>query len=572
MMSGINKKDGAVVMIILDGAGYSPDQEHNAIAIADTPNLDRVGFTSPKSLLKTSGAAVGLPDGQMGNSEVGHKNIGAGRVTEEDFVKINNSIKNGEYGKSKAIVAHLDRMEGSDNPTHVIGLISKGGVHGHVNHLLATVEELVKKGQKVEVHGISDGRDVPPESILKDLPEFLKELDKINDEFGGGKELVQLASLQGRGQIMDRDRRWQERIEPAYNAIISAEGIKTDDFMGVIKGNFQTNEKKDEFIPQIVRSDYSGAKDGDGLIITNFRSDRAKQIAKAILAPDFQEFDRAKAVNFVSKVAMSEYADDVTPLFDNIVFHKEEITNTIGEVVSRGDIQQLRLAETEKYAHVTCFMNGNTDEIYGNETRILVPSPRDVDTYDKKPEMAAEEVTDELVKAIKSREYGLIIVNYANGDMVGHTGDKGATTAAIEAMDTQLGRVFEVADKQDAAILMFADHGNAEQMVDDKGNPHTQHTTTDVPFIGYNLGKGAKLESGQLSDVAPTALTVMKEKFGYDVEIPRGKDGMTGKVLVSWEKNKGQEKKENTPSNGIKSSNIALSGAVVATDNARAQQ
>jgi 2,3-bisphosphoglycerate-independent phosphoglycerate mutase len=506
------------ILLILDGFGHCEDVANNAIAQAKTPNLDELKSTVPHMLINASEHYVGLPDGQMGNSEVGHLNIGAGRVVFQDFERINNSITNGEFFKHANLVKALQNLKASNKALHIFGLLSDGGIHSHINHILAMLEMATQQGlQKVYVHAFLDGRDTPPISAV---PYIAMLEDKIQ-MLGVGK----IASISGRFYSMDRDKRW-ERVMPAYNMIVNGIGEFTEATASEAIQNAYARGEHDEFVKcTVIRQGGEPAvrlEDGDCVVYMNFRSDRARQLTDALLKDDFTGFTRNRLPKLSGYFTLTQYDQNqkrATP-----IFAATSVPNTFGEYVSGLGLKQLRIAETEKYPHVTFFFNGGDEAIFRGEDRILVPSPK-VATYDLQPEMSAPELTDKLVAAIDSQQYSAIICNYANGDMVGHTGNLAAAIKAVETLDTCVGRVVKAAKKNGAEVIITADHGNAEMMFDGINNQaHTQHTTNLVPM--FYVGRKAKLaDSGALSDVAPTLLKMM----GLPQPIE-----MTGKSLLSF--------------------------------------
>ncbi len=489
-----------VVLCILDGWGYSKETAGNANAQADTPNYDAMWARCPRSMLATSGQEVGLPDGQMGNSEVGHMNLGGGRVVLQDLPRIDDAIKNGELAANSALARHIDALKASGGACHLMGLLSPGGVHSHQDHMVALAHIISDAGVPVSVHGFLDGRDTPPRSAGGYVAKFeidIKDLPATN-----------IATISGRYYAMDRDQRW-DRVMEAYQAIKKgvACGNTAATAADAINAAYR-GDVSDEFIRPTAIGDYQGVCDGDGLLMVNFRADRAREILASLLDPAFKEFTRKDVTKFASGLGMIEYSTQHSAYMD-VLFPPIEVKDSLGEVVSKRGLKQLRLAETEKYAHVTFFFNGGEEQPFAGEQRILVPSPR-VATYDLKPEMSALEVTDKLVNAINGGGFDLVIVNYANPDMVGHTGIMVAAKKAVETVDTCLGRIKEAINAAGGILLVTADHGNVEMMLDDKGDgPHTAHTTTDVPLLMYNGDAAAGLRDGCLADVAPSILALM---------------------------------------------------------------
>ena len=503
-------KHAPVALIIMDGCGIGDKQDkNNAVQQAKTPVLDGLVEKFPTSKLQASGEYVGLPDGQMGNSEVGHTNIGAGRVIHQQLTRITRDIKNGDFFKNKALLEIMSGVRAKGGALHLLGLVSPGGVHSHQAHLYALLEMAKKEGiADVYVHAFLDGRDVPPQSAQP----FLEELEQKCREIGVGS----IATVSGRYYAMDRDNRW-DREEKAYEAIAHAEGVAADDPAAGIQTSYAAGVN-DEFVVPFVVKGYAGMKNGDGAIFFNFRPDRARQLTHAFVDKTFDGFQRDESLK-IPFATFSQYEDGMNA---RVAFPPESIKNTMGEVIQDHGLTQLRIAETEKYAHVTFFFNGGVEEPYKGEDRILVPSPK-VATYDLKPEMSAIEVTDKVVDAIKSGKYDFIILNYANCDMVGHTGVFPAVVKAVETVDTCVGRFVDAIREVGGEVCITADHGNADKMMDyDNNQPFTKHTTNPVPFIVVS-DRVKSVEDGALSDIAPTLLILA------GVEIPKE---MTGKVLV----------------------------------------
>ena len=501
------------MLMILDGYGINEKAEGNAVKLAKTPNLDEILSKNPNTIIHTSGKDVGLPDGQMGNSEVGHTNIGAGRIVYQDLAKITKSIEDGDFFSIPEFTKAVENCKEHNSKLHLIGLVSDGGVHSHNRHLYGLLEMAKRKGfEDVYVHCFMDGRDTPPASGEN----YIIELEEKMKEKGIGK----IATISGRFYSMDRDKRWQ-RVELAYNAMVNGEGEKAKSAVSAVEESYQ-REEFDEFIKPTVITLANGEpvakiEENDSVIFFNFRPDRAREITRAIVDPNFDGFSRKYFKTYF--VCMTPY-DETMPNVE-IAFKKEEIKNTFGEYISKLGLTQLRIAETEKYAHVTFFFNGGNEKQYEGEDRILVPSPK-VETYDMKPEMSAGEVTDKVVEAINSRKYDAIILNYANPDMVGHTGSMEAVIKALEAIDKCVQKVVEAINEVNGVLLITADHGNCEQMIDYKtGEPHTAHTTNPVPLALIGLNK--KLKEGRLADLAPTMLDIM----GFDKP-----EEMTGESLL----------------------------------------
>ncbi len=507
-------KDKLTMLMILDGFGENKEEKANAVKLANTPNIDKLMKTCPTTDIHTSGLDVGLPEGQMGNSEVGHTNIGAGRIVYQELTRITKSIEDGDFFTNEEFIAAIENCKKYNSKLHIMGLLSNGGVHSHIRHLFGLLELAKRRDfEDVYVHCFMDGRDTAPSSGES----FISELEEKMKEKGVGK----IATITGRFYAMDRDKRWQ-RVEKAYNALVRGEGEKATSAIGAIESSYQ-KEIFDEFIEPtvIVNGETPVATIGkhDSVIFFNYRPDRAREITRTLVDKEFNEFEVEKDLDLYY-VCMTSY-DETMPNV-HIAFKKEELKNTFGEYISKHGLTQLRIAETEKYAHVTFFFNGGEEKQYPGEDRILVPSPK-VETYDLKPEMSAYEVTDKVVEAINSKKYDCIILNYANPDMVGHTGVLEAAIKAIETIDECVGRVVEAVNNQDGVLLITADHGNAEQMIDYKtGEPHTAHTTNPVPLILVGM-ENAKLREGRLADLAPTMLDIM------NLEKPAE---MTGESLI----------------------------------------
>ncbi len=486
-----------VLLCILDGWGLGDEKDpQNAIARAKTPNYDRILKQYPFSRLETSGLAVGLPEGQIGNSEVGHMTIGAGRVIFQDLVRINNSLKNSELAKNPDLTALIADLKQSGKVAHLCGLFSDGGVHAHLDHIIFLANLLAENGVKVLIHAFLDGRDVAQKSALKFYDEFVAKINKN----------VEIATVSGRYYAMDRDLKW-DRVKLAYDAIIEGKAPCFSGFQEVINEAYE-NDIFDEFVKPAILKNYNGAKDGDALIFCNFRADRARQISQALIDPEFKEF-LAHKINFSHKLALTSYSESLDRFY-KVIFKSQKITNSLPEVLANQGLTQLRIAETEKYAHVTFFFSCGKEQEMSGESRILVPSPN-VATYDLMPEMSCGEVGKNLAKAIESQEFDFIVVNYANPDMVGHSGDLNASIKACQAIDEQIGMLEKVIIANDGALLISADHGNIECMEDESGNPHTSHTVNLVPFILISSdAQEFSLQDGNLSDIAPTILDLMK--------------------------------------------------------------
>lgn len=484
-----------VMLVVLDGWGWREEVADNAIRQARTPSFDRLWGTCPHALVRASGPDVGLPQGQMGNSEVGHLNIGAGRVVMQDLPRISAAIADGEIKSASALNGLIERLLQTGGTCHLVGLVSPGGVHSHQDHAVALAKILTEAGVPAVVHAITDGRDTPPRSA----DEYLLRLSAALPPS------VPIVSVCGRYYAMDRDHRW-ERVANAYYTIVEAEGPRFPDPFAVI-ANAYANNIGDEFVLPAVVGDYPGVRDGDGLLCFNFRADRVREILAALLDPGFSVFPRRQTVRFAAAVGMTRYSEELDS-FMQTVFPPQRLPNVLGEVVADAGRTQLRMAETEKYPHVTYFLNGGREIRYPNEDRIMIPSSK-VATYDLQPEMSAPELTEKAVDAIGSGKYDLIVLNYANPDMVGHTGSLAAAIKGVEAVDMGLGRLAEAIHKVGGLLLVTADHGNCEMMRDpETGGPHTSHTTNPVPVLLAGAGDVA-LVQGRLADIAPTLLELM---------------------------------------------------------------
>jgi len=498
-----------VVLCILDGWGLREETAFNAPALADTPNFDRLMATCPNATLITHGPDVGLPTGQMGNSEVGHTNIGAGRVVAMDLGQIDLAIEDGTFATNAALGDFIAKMKASGGTAHLAGLTSPGGVHSHQNHIVAAAKVIADAGIPVAIHAITDGRDVPPQSARGQLAEFASALPD-------GAAIV---TVSGRYFAMDRDNRW-ERVSLAYEAIVHGKGTAFSSADAVLSAGYN-NETTDEFIRPATVGDYAGMQDGDGLFFINFRADRAREILRAIGEPGFAEFEPGSRPALAALLGMVEYSDAHNG-YMTTCFPKQDIVNTLAEWVSKQGKTQFHTAETEKYPHVTFFLNGGKEDPVEGETRYMAASPK-VATYDLQPEMSALDVTEHFVGAIRDG-YDLIVTNYANPDMVGHTGDLEAAKAACAAVDEGLGKVLAALEEVGGAMIVTADHGNCETMWDDETNgPHTAHTTNLVPVILFGGPEGVSLGEGRLADLAPTLLELMG--------LPKP-DEMTGESLI----------------------------------------
>ena len=489
-----------VMLMILDGFGINDNTDGNAVKTAKTPNIDKLMKKYQTTEVYTSGLKVGLPEGQMGNSEVGHTNIGAGRIVYQDLTKITKSIEDGDFFTIPEFSEAIENCKKYNSKLHILGLLSDGGVHSHIRHLYGLLEMAKRRDfENVYVHCFLDGRDTPPasaEGYIMQLEEKMKE-----------KNLGKIASISGRYYAMDRDKRW-DRVKKCYDALVNGEGEKATSATIAIEDSYQ-KEVFDEFVvPTVIcngDTPIATIENHDSVIFFNFRPDRAREITRTIVDKDFNEFETKKLDTYF--VCFTNY-DETMPNV-KIAFKKEPLVNTLGEVLANNGLTQLRIAETEKYAHVTFFFNGGEEKQYEGEDRILVPSPK-VATYDLKPEMSAYEVTDNVVKAIDSDKYDVIILNYANPDMVGHTGSLPAAIKAIETIDECVGKVVEAMLAHNGTMLITADHGNAEQMIDYKtGEPHTAHTTNPVPLILVTENSDLKIKSGKLADLAPTILELL---------------------------------------------------------------
>ena len=503
-----------VMLLILDGWGYreeiTPD---NVIENGNTPNWHRLLKECPHGFVETSGLAVGLPEGQMGNSEVGHTNLGAGRVVMQDLPKIDMAIKDGSLAKNPVLTDMIETLKANGKSCHLMGLMSPGGVHSMQNHIVALANIISSAGVKVKIHAFLDGRDTPPASAEGYLAKLANDIKDLKG--------VEIATIEGRFYAMDRDKRW-DRVELAYNNIVLADGKRFATADEAIKASY--NEKvTDEFVLPVVIGDYKGMEDGDAVLMANFRADRAREILYALADSEFNGFERKKIVKLSNSVGMTEYSVDHNR-FMKTIFPPEALVNILGEVVAENGLTQLRIAETEKYAHVTFFFNGGEEKEFKGEERILIASPK-VATYDLKPEMSVYEVTEQLVKAIEDKRFDVIICNFANGDMVGHTGIMDAALKAVEAVDICLGKVEQAIKNVGGVLIVTADHGNAEKMVDEKtGQPYTAHTVGKVQAVLVNDQSGVKeLDNGCLADIAPTMLDLLNIKQPAE---------MTGKSLL----------------------------------------
>ncbi len=484
-----------VMLVILDGFGWRQERAENAVAQAHTPTFDRLWAQGPRAFLRTCGHDVGLPDGQMGNSEVGHLNIGAGRVVMQELPRIYAAIADGSLAQAPALRTLVEALHQSGGTAHLMGLVSPGGVHAHTAHAVALAHILVKAGVPVAFHIFTDGRDTPPQSGR----------DAVAALCAGLPPQVRLASISGRYYAMDRDTRW-ERVRLAFDAVVHAHGPRNQDPDAVLAAAYAAGIT-DEFVQPTVLAGYGGMREGDGIVSFNFRADRIRELLNAILDQDFTGFARTPPPRLAGTVAMTRYSDDLAGRL-LVLFPPQTLDDLLGEVVSRAGRRQLRMAETEKYPHVTYFLNGGREAVLPGEDRIMVPSPK-VATYDLQPEMSAPELTSRAVAAIDGGAYDLIVLNYANPDMVGHTGSLAAAIRAVEAVDAGLGRIAAAIERQGGVLLVTADHGNCEMMRDpDTGEPHTAHTLNAVPVV-LSGRQDAPLADGRLADIAPTLLALM---------------------------------------------------------------
>ncbi len=496
-------KTKPIVLCIMDGWGLRKSKDNNAVALANTPNYDYFSKNFSFSKLTASGKDVGLPAGQIGNSEVGHTNLGCGRIVLQSLPKINSAFKNKEIVKNKSLLSFIKKHK-KNNTIHLIGLCSSGGVHSHKNHLIEISKILVKNKLKINLHLFSDGRDTSPKEFGNIINSFVKKLPKE----------IQISSLIGRHYAMDRDQRW-ERIKKSFDLIIYGKSeYKYLNIIDAIKSAYKRGET-DEFIKSSIIGEYSGVKSGDSLLMMNFRSDRVRELLLSLLSPSFKSFDRGSRGNFFKNaLGITEYSDELNKLMKSILV-KRPVNDTLGEIISKANLKQLRIAETEKYAHVTFFFNGGKEKQYPNEDRILIPSPK-VTTYDMKPEMSAKLIENKLVNVIQKKIYDVIIVNFANPDMVGHTGNLEAVIKSVETIDKAIGNLKKAIDETNGIILLTSDHGNCELMWNNKKkSPHTAHTTNKVPLILINSRQNEclnslKLKDGKLCDIGPTILDFLK--------------------------------------------------------------
>jgi 2,3-bisphosphoglycerate-independent phosphoglycerate mutase len=491
------KPRGPVVLCILDGWGYREERENNGILLAETPVWDRLMASCPRALLNASELHVGLPAGQMGNSEVGHMNLGAGRKVMQELPRIDQAILDGSLGQNPELAKFAASLKQSGGACHLLGLVSPGGVHSHQDHMVALAKLLAAQGVTVKIHAILDGRDTPPKSALGYMKKFLADLG----------DAATIATVSGRFFAMDRDKRW-DRVEQAYAVAVDGKGAAAKSALAAIEAAYERDET-DEFVAPSAIAGYAGMQDGDGVLMANFRADRARELLTALLDPAFDGFARGRTIRFGAVLGMVEYSTALAKFMPSL-FTSAALENVLGAVLAKAGMRQLRIAETEKYAHVTFFLNGGVEQEFPGETRILVPSPK-VKTYDMQPEMSAPELTDKLVAAIGSGDFDLIVVNYANGDMVGHTGNLQAAIQAAQTIDASLGRLEAAVQQAGGVMLVTADHGNIEMMQDpDTHEAHTAHTLNLVPAILVNGPKEAVgLKDGILADVAPTLLQLL---------------------------------------------------------------
>lgn len=500
------------MLMILDGYGINPDKHGNSIAMSHKPYLNKLFTTYPNTKIKASGLAVGLPEGQMGNSEVGHLNIGAGRIVYQELTKISKSIEDGDFEENKAINNAMAHAVNNNSSLHLMGLLSDGGVHSHISHLKALLDLAAKKHiKKVFVHCFLDGRDVPPRCAKTYISDLQKHMEKLNTGTIG--------VISGRYYAMDRDKRW-DRLEKAYNALVLSEGIFAKDALSAIDMAYERNENDEFVLPTILENTHCQINDNDAIIMYNFRPDRARELTRAFVTPSFDGFIRKKVIKNLFYMCMTQY--DATINEVEVAFPPQTLSNTLGEYIASLDLNQLRIAETEKYAHVTFFFNGGFEAPSRNEDRILIPSPK-VATYDLQPEMSANEVSDAVTDQIKSDKYDLIILNFANADMVGHTGKIDAAIKAIETLNTVIPQIVEAVLEKDGQILLTADHGNADYMLDENDNIVTAHSLNEVPLMHISNSPKELKSNGKLADIAPTLLELM------NLPIPKE---MTGESLL----------------------------------------
>ncbi len=502
-----------VALVIMDGYGIAPRKDGDATRAANTPYIDELFRNNPTSQLGASGKSVGLPEGQMGNSEVGHLNLGSGRIIYQDYTRINKALEDDELISNSKIKESFDHVKSNNSALHLMGLVSDGGVHSHIRHLFGLLEAAKRSEiEDVYIHAILDGRDTPPQSAIN----YLEELENKIAEIGIGE----IATVSGRYYTMDRDKRW-ERTELAYDALVLGKGKEADSAIQAVKASYE-EDVDDEFVVPVVINSEGRIKNNDSVFVFNFRADRVRQITKALALKDFEGFDRPKEhPENLYYLCMTEYDEK----FDlPVAFGPQEVKDTLGEVLSREGLKQLRIAETEKYAHVTFFFNGGVEVANPGEDRILIQSPQEVATYDQKPEMSAEEVTDKLLELLDNEDYDVIILNYANCDMVGHSGDFDAAVKAVEAVEKGVSQIVPAILERGGQVLLTADHGNAEQMKEEDGSPFTAHTTNPVPLAYLGGPEDVSIEAGILADISPTILDIL------DIEKP---ESMTGKSLIN---------------------------------------
>ncbi len=484
-----------VMLVVLDGWGWREESADNAVRLAKTPNFTRLWNSSPRACLRTSGLDVGLPEGQMGNSEVGHLNIGAGRVVMQDLPRIDRAVADGNLAARIEASGLIAKLKATGGTCHILGLMSPGGVHAHQDHAVAVSKTMVARGIPVAVHAFTDGRDTPPKSASADVRRLAADLPKG----------ATIATVCGRFFAMDRDKRW-DRVSKAYALLTEATGVSFADAAAAVAAGYASS-KTDEFLEPAVIGSFAGMKDGDGLLSINFRADRMRELLSALVDPAFAGFSRAATRAFVGAAGMASYGEELDP-FVVTLFPRDALTNGLGEIVAKAGRTQIRMAETEKYPHVTYFLNGGRETPYVGEVRVMVPSPK-VATYDLQPEMSAPELTARAVSAIRSGTFDLIVLNFANPDMVGHTGNLAAAIKAVETVDAGLGQIADAILQVGGALLVTADHGNCEMMRDPQtGGPHTAHTLNPVPVLLAGAGAGT-LRDGRLADVAPTLLALM---------------------------------------------------------------
>ena len=507
----INKTSKPITFCILDGWGISKNNFKNAVKNAYTPNFDYLNNNYPSTQILASGEDVGLPKGQVGNSEVGHMNIGCGRVLKQNLLRIDESINSGSLKKHNLINNFVNDVSLGNGTTHILGLVSNGGVHSKDNHILELANILVRKNIKVIIHAFTDGRDVLPNSALSSLVKFNSKLPKG----------ASIGSVMGRFFSMDRDNRWDRTLIAWKTLVLGEANYYSTNIKGLIQDAYNRGET-DEFIsPTIIKKNeenyFKGIKNGDGLIIANFRSDRVRQIINSLTDKNFNNFVRSKTIDYSSLLGMVPYSYEIDKLMPSL-FPKNNIKNSLGEILSNSGLKQLRIAETEKYPHVTFFFNGGDEKVFNGEERILISSPK-VETYDLTPKMSASEITDEIIKSINNKNFDIIIANFANPDMVGHSGNYESTLQAVEYVDECVGKIFKASNKKNNILILTSDHGNSETMWDeDQKSKHTAHTNNLVPFILVNGGDDIKLNKGKLSDIAPTIIELLNIDKPKEIE------------------------------------------------------